>query len=77
MENLEKYGMIKIESGKKAEEIIQILIQHGFRVSKEDFTFTHTQYLVFKDKTQEQEVSRSIKAKDKMVATEKLFKWKG
>lgn len=25
----------------------------------------------------EQEVSRSIKAKDKMVATEKLFKWKG
>lgn len=25
----------------------------------------------------EQEVSRSIKAKDKMIATEKLFKWKG
>lgn len=54
MENLEKYGIIKIESGKKAEEIIQILIQHGFRVSKEDFNYTHTQYLVFKDKTQYQ-----------------------
>ena len=50
MENLEKYGVISIKSGNFANEVVEILINAGFEVSKESFDKTHTQYEVFKKK---------------------------
>jgi hypothetical protein len=50
MENLEKYGVISIKSGNFANEVVEVLINAGFEVSKESFDKTHTQYEVFKKK---------------------------
>lgn len=51
MENLDKYGEMNIKSGNKADEIVELLIQNGFEVSRESFDYTYTLYQIFK-KTQ-------------------------